>query len=75
MRRPIHDDDIFTENGVVYMIDDASDFSPERHLYIPWTQVRAIREFIKRGGVWKNCPVDVDRWTFGMILYDMKDDE
>tara|TARA_Y100000310_G_scaffold100457_1_gene98317 strand:+ start:332 stop:559 length:228 start_codon:yes stop_codon:yes gene_type:complete len=74
MRRPIHDDDIFSKEGIVFMIDDASTFSKESHLYVPWPQVRSIKKFINRGGIWKNCPIDVDRWTFGMILYDMKYD-
>ena len=71
---PVDDDDIFIEEGICTMIDPHHGDSQGRvrKFVLPWVKVRAIRKFISRGGIWKNCPIKVDRWTFAMILYDMK---
>ena len=75
-RRPTHDDDTFSERGITYWIEDSR---PNDRSYVdwtlPWRQVNAIKRFISGGGIWKNCPIYVDRWTFGMILYDMEMEE
>jgi hypothetical protein len=71
-RRPTHDDEIFTDYGLTYFIGHGA--NENQSMSIPWHQVKSIKKFINRGGIWKNCPIYVDRWTFGMVLYDMKHD-
>ena len=71
-RRPTHDDEMFDDYGLTYFIGHGANES--QAMSIPWRQVNSIKKFINRGGIWKNCPIYVDRWTFGMVLYDMKYD-
>ena len=71
-RRPTHDDEMFDDYGLTYFIGHGA--NENQSMSIPWRQVRSIKKFINRGGIWKNCPIYVDRWTFGMVLYDMKHD-